>query len=486
MSTLDIRDAGRARSADRFLEPEVVQRLLKLSDFFVLFFGTVMLFMQSSLQLPTDTATTMTFVNLVMVFATLLGLRGLGAYRIASLVKPLRGTVMAILFSSLVGVTVFMIMRALFFDLPVMWLLGWICLPALHFAVSRLCIASWLKPKVESGLLRQRVVIVGGGKAAEEAITLLEKSPEQDIEIIGLFDDRDEQRSPSSVLAHSKLGTISELASFARNNRVDLIVVAIPMSAEDRLLHVLRRLWELPVDIRISGQATKLKFAPSAYEYLGELPMLSVFNRPLPGWDSILKSVMDRVIAVLALIALSPVMVATAIAIRLESAGPIIFKQKRYGFNNELVEVWKFRSMFTDMSDANATKLVTRDDPRVTRVGQFIRKTSIDELPQLFNVLMGTLSLVGPRPHATQAKAATELYEQVVDGYFARHKVKPGITGWAQINGWRGETDTHDKIANRVKFDLEYIDQWTLWLDLRILIRTPFALISPNNSANAY
>jgi lipopolysaccharide/colanic/teichoic acid biosynthesis glycosyltransferase len=172
--------------------------------------------------------------------------------------------------------------------------------------------------------------------------------------------------------------------------------------------------------------------------------------------------------------------------VRLESKGPVLFKQKRYGFNNELVEVWKFRSMYTEMSDANAAKLVTKDDPRVTRVGRFIRKTSIDELRQLFNVLKGELSLVGPRPHATQAKAATELYEQVVDGYFARHKVKLGITGWAQINGWRGETDTHDKIANRVKYDLEYIDRWSIWLDLRILIKTPFALLSPANKAGAY
>jgi exopolysaccharide biosynthesis polyprenyl glycosylphosphotransferase len=195
---------------------------------------------------------------------------------------------------------------------------------------------------------------------------------------------------------------------------------------------------------------------------------------------------MDRVVGLCALVVLSPLMLATAVAVRLESKGPVLFKQKRYGFNNELVEVWKFRSMYTEMSDANAAKLVTKDDPRVTRVGRFIRKTSIDELRQLFNVLKGELSLVGPRPHATQAKAATELYEQVVDGYFARHKVKPGITGWAQINGWRGETDTHDKIANRVKYDLEYIDRWSIWLDLRILIKTPFALLSPANKAGAY
>jgi lipopolysaccharide/colanic/teichoic acid biosynthesis glycosyltransferase len=175
-------------------------------------------------------------------------------------------------------------------------------------------------------------------------------------------------------------------------------------------------------------------------------------------------------------------MLVVAAAIRLESKGPVIFKQKRYGFNNELIEVFKFRSMYTNLSDANAAKLVTKGDPRVTRVGRIIRKTSLDELPQLFNVLTGQLSLVGPRPHATQAKAADTLYEQVVDGYFARHKVRPGITGWAQINGWRGETDTREKIEQRVKYDLDYIDNWSLIFDIAILARTPFALFKSENA----
>jgi lipopolysaccharide/colanic/teichoic acid biosynthesis glycosyltransferase len=175
-------------------------------------------------------------------------------------------------------------------------------------------------------------------------------------------------------------------------------------------------------------------------------------------------------------------MLGVALAVRLESPGPVIFRQRRYGFNNELIEVFKFRSMHTNLTDTNAAKLVTKGDPRVTRVGRIIRKTSLDELPQLFNVLTGQLSLVGPRPHATQAKAAEALYEQVVDGYFARHKVKPGITGWAQVNGWRGETDTREKIEQRVKHDLEYIDQWSLGLDLLILAKTPLALLKSENA----
>ncbi len=172
-----------------------------------------------------------------------------------------------------------------------------------------------------------------------------------------------------------------------------------------------------------------------------------------------------------------------AMAVKWESKGPIFFRQKRYGFNNELIEVYKFRSMYTDMSDVDARKLVTKDDPRVTRVGKFIRRTSLDELPQLLNVLKGELSLVGPRPHATMASAAGSLYETVVDGYFARHKVKPGMTGWAQINGWRGETDTAEKIERRVEHDLYYIENWSLTFDLYILARTPFALV---NAGGAY
>jgi exopolysaccharide biosynthesis polyprenyl glycosylphosphotransferase len=209
-----------------------------------------------------------------------------------------------------------------------------------------------------------------------------------------------------------------------------------------------------------------------------------VFDKPIQDWDVVLKWIFDRVVGTLALIALSPVLLATAIAVKLDSKGPVFFRQKRYGFNNELVEVFKFRSMYTDMGDATASKLVTKGDPRVTRVGRFIRKTSLDELPQLFNVVFkGNLSLVGPRPHAAHAKAADKLYDDVVDGYFARHKVKPGITGWAQINGWRGETDTPEKIQRRVEHDLYYIENWSILFDLYILAKTPISLARHRENA---
>jgi exopolysaccharide biosynthesis polyprenyl glycosylphosphotransferase len=196
-----------------------------------------------------------------------------------------------------------------------------------------------------------------------------------------------------------------------------------------------------------------------------------------------MKWLFDKVVGSIALIAAAPVMALVAIAIKLDSRGPVLFKQKRYGFNNELIEVYKFRSMYTDMTDATAAKLVTKDDPRVTHVGRFIRKTSLDELPQLLNVVFkGNLSLVGPRPHAVNAKAEQRLYDEAVDGYFARHRVKPGITGWAQINGWRGETDTHEKIQRRVEHDLYYIENWSVLFDLYILLKTPLALAKTENA----
>ena len=197
----------------------------------------------------------------------------------------------------------------------------------------------------------------------------------------------------------------------------------------------------------------------------------------------VLKTVFDRLVGTLALVALAPVMLMVALAVKLDSKGPALFRQKRYGFNNELIEVFKFRSMYTEQLDIKADKLVTRNDPRVTRVGRFIRKTSLDELPQLFNVVFkGNLSLVGPRPHAVNAKAAAALYDEVVDGYFARHRVRPGITGWAQINGWRGETDTSEKIQKRVECDLFYIENWSIFLDLYVLAMTPIALLKTKDA----
>lgn len=362
------------------------------------------------------------------------------------------------------------------------WIASWYLIGLVTLTCFRVVLSAKIKSWAREGRLNRRAVIVGGGPAAHDLIKALEASSDTDIRIYGVFDDRGDDRIDKRIAGYPKLGNLDELVKFGRKMRLDLLIVTLPMTAENRLLQLLKKLWVLPVDICLSAHTNKLRFRPRAYSYIGNVPFIDVQDRPIADWDGVLKWGFDKIVASLILIAALPVMLLVALAIKLDSRGPFFFKQKRYGFNNELIGVYKFRSMYTDQSDQNASKLVTRDDPRVTPIGRFIRKTSLDELPQLFNVLKGELSLVGPRPHAVQAKAADALYDQVVDSYFARHRVKPGITGWAQINGWRGETDTKDKIERRVEHDLYYIENWSVWFDLYIVVKTPFSLLKTGNA----
>ncbi|MTI17354.1 undecaprenyl-phosphate glucose phosphotransferase [Rhodobacteraceae bacterium RKSG542] len=368
-------------------------------------------------------------------------------------------------------------------SLPHDALLRWYGLGFVSLAVFHVVLSHYTSKWVKNGQLTRRALLVGGGNAAADLIADLERQPDNDITICGIFDDRGNDRSPPSVAGYQKLGSISDLVEFARIAKIDILLVTIPMRAEKRILELLEKLWVLPVDIRLSAHSEKMRFRNRASSFVGTIPFVDVMQKPIADWDYISKRIFDIVIASASLVALSPVFLITALMIKLDSSGPVIFRQKRYGFNNELIEIYKFRSMYQDMTDKNAANLVTKSDPRVTKVGRFIRKSSIDELPQLLNVLRGELSLVGPRPHALSAKAENHLYEQVVDGYFARHKVKPGVTGWAQINGWRGETDTQEKIQKRVEYDLYYIENWSVLFDLYILIKTPFSLL---NTENAY
>ena len=363
------------------------------------------------------------------------------------------------------------------------WLIAWLVSGAVVLVTYRVLLRAMVQHLTAKGRLKRRAVIVGGGSDAAALIEQIQAGADKDVDLLGLFDDRDGERSPEVVSGYQKLGRVSELVEFARRTPVDLVIVSMPLSAEKRVLDMLTQLWVLPVDIRLSTHMSKLKFTDHAYSYVGELPVLDMADRPISDWNLVFKWIFDRMVALTAIILLSPIMLITAIAIKLESKGPVFFLQNRHGFNNELIRIYKFRSMRTDMLDASAAKLVTKNDPRVTRVGRFIRKTSIDELPQLFNVLRGELSIVGPRPHALQAKAENKLYYEAVEGYFGRHRVKPGITGWAQINGWRGETDTIDKILQRVNHDLYYIENWSILLDAYIVFMTPFRLF---NSENAY
>ena len=334
---------------------------------------------------------------------------------------------------------------------------------------------------VDFGLTERRAVIVGGGERGLAVITALATSG-ADIRVCGIFDDRDDGRSPPVLRGVPKIGTVASLIGFVRAAEIDMLIVTLPLNADTRIREILKAVEVLPVDVRLSDFSDDPAFARRGAGQRGGL--IDVMSRPLRQRQRMMKGVLDLAGAAIAIVVLSPLLLATALAIRLETPGPILFRQPRHGYNHRPVMVWKFRSMYAQDCDPTARRIVTRDDPRVTRVGRVIRRWSIDELPQLFNVLTGDLSLVGPRPHPLAAVSSRqESFEAIVEGYAARHKVRPGITGWAQIQGWRGEIDDPLALKRRVEHDLHYIENWSIWLDLRILALTPLRLF---DSGNAY
>lgn len=405
------------------------------------------------------------------------------AYQIPSLRMPQRMVLRVIICWTLAYGLLCLVNWLLQSILPLSYIFTWFVLGAGVLVAIRYMMAIAIRHWARNGIMERRAVIVGGGQPAKDLVRALEAQAENDIRICGIFDDRSSARSPDLVAGYPKLGTFGELVTFARLARIDMLIIALPASAEQRILQLLKKLWVLPVDIRLAAHAHQLRFRPRAYSHVGAVPMLDIFDKPLRDWDSVSKRAFDIFFSTLALALCWPIMIACAIAVKITSKGPALFIQKRHGFNNEVIKVLKFRSMYTEQSDPTAKKAVTKNDPRVTPVGRFLRKSSLDELPQLFNVLRGELSLVGPRPHAVQAQTGDRKYVDVVESYFARHRVKPGVTGWAQINGLRGELDSDEKIRARIAYDLDYIENWSLWLDLKILVLTPIRLL---NTENAY
>jgi Undecaprenyl-phosphate glucose phosphotransferase len=356
------------------------------------------------------------------------------------------------------------------------WAVSWFALTPAALITIRLVMARRIRGWVEEGRLAERVVIVGAGEQGQRLAERLSTHGDVHTQIVGLIDDR-RTRVPATSSGYPVLGDVEHLISLIRHNMIDHVYIALPWSARNRLRELVHRLAVTPVHIRLAPDLAGFEFTGRAFSEVAGIPVLNVLDRPISGLDYGYKAIEDRVLGIGLLLACAPLMLLIALAIKLDSRGPVLFKQRRYGFNNDLIDVWKFRSMYTEQTDPNCVVQTTRNDPRVTRVGRFLRRSSLDELPQLFNVLRGDMSLVGPRPHAVETKAEGRLFEDVVDRYAARHKVKPGITGWAQVNGWRGETNTIDAIQKRVEHDLYYIDNWSVWLDLQILLRTVLVIL---------
>jgi Undecaprenyl-phosphate glucose phosphotransferase len=361
------------------------------------------------------------------------------------------------------------------------WMLSWAALtPALLFA-SRVSVASLIRHARESGHLCRNVVIVGANERSAALMAKLTSNIYDGINVVGVFDDRHD-RVPGSVGGHDVLGTTDDLLDFVRHAPVDEVIVALPPGAAARLGSIFQKLRLLPVDLRLDAEPLIDAFPLRGITTLGDATLLEFADRPLKNWRAVGKWIEDRMTAVVGIILTGPLMLLIALLIKLESTGPVLFVQDRYGYNNSVIKVLKFRTMRVDCQDVSGGQRTSRRDPRVTRLGRFLRKYSLDELPQLFNVLKGDMSIVGPRPHAIAMRAGERLYHEAVSDYARRHCIKPGITGWAQVNGLRGEIDSLEKGMRRVEYDLYYIENFSLAFDLYIMLRSVCIVCDTRNA----
>jgi putative colanic acid biosynthesis UDP-glucose lipid carrier transferase len=360
------------------------------------------------------------------------------------------------------------------------WTFGlWTILTAILLGLCRAAIRMVQAMLRKRGIATRGFAIVGVTDLGIKLAQNIEDSPHLGLAMRGFYDDRPEARTTTlSRDVGNRMGRIDDLVERCRKGDVGVVYITFPMRAEDRIRDVISRLADSTASVYIVPNFFVFELLHSRWTDIQGIPAVSVFENPFFGVDGVVKRIFDLVVGSIALLLCALPMLFIAMLVRATSAGPILFRQRRYGLDGQVINVLKFRSMHV-MEDGEHVRQATRDDSRVTKVGRFIRRTSLDELPQLLNVLSGEMSLVGPRPHAS---AHNEQYRSQIHGYMLRHKVKPGITGLAQVNGWRGETDELYKMEKRVEFDHRYIREWSIWLDLSILCRTPFVAFSDQNA----
>ena len=361
------------------------------------------------------------------------------------------------------------------------WAIIWAILTFLLLLFVRVAMNHLARGWRREGRLSQRIAIIGAGAAAKSLVAKIKTAPELDIVITGVYDDR-HTRVPSNILGCPVLGTSDDLVVQARKMLIDEIVIALPLRAEERIGQLVTKFRPLPIDLRISIDPIADIFPLRTIGSIGSAKTIEVFNRPFKHVSGLLKTIEDKCLGVFLFFVLLPMMGLIALAIRIDSKGPLLFVQERFAFNNKVFHVYKFRTMRSDAADPSGARHTVPNDTRVTRVGRILRWLSLDELPQLINVIRGEMSIVGPRPHVVAMRAGDKLYYEAVGDYFARHRVKPGITGWAQVHGLRGEIGDLLQARERVAYDLEYIDNWSIWLDFKILLMTVWVLIIPKNA----
>lgn len=352
------------------------------------------------------------------------------------------------------------------FDLKFSIFVQWYLIVIIGFVCCRTLIRMGAGVLRKLGYNTRRVAVVGATAAGISLLKGFLEEPWLGFVVKGVYDD-DLSGNYDGVPYG---GSFEKLIHDARDGQIDRIYIALNMKDEVKIKDIVRQLTDTTCSVLLIPDMFTFNILQSRTEEINGVPVVSLFDTPLNGINMVFKRLEDIVVSVAILVLISPVLLVISLAVKISSPGPIIFRQIRYGMDGRPIKVWKFRSM-TVMENDNKVKQATKNDIRVTKVGRFLRSTSLDELPQFFNVLLGQMSVVGPRPHAV---AHNEQYRTLIEGYMLRHKVKPGITGLAQINGWRGETDTLEKMQKRIEFDLLYIRGWSVWLDIKIIFLTIF------------
>jgi putative colanic acid biosynthesis UDP-glucose lipid carrier transferase len=327
------------------------------------------------------------------------------------------------------------------------------------------------------GINSRTVVIAGAGNLGRDLSRLIRQQAGYGLKVVGFFDDQF-TNGLTTVDGLPVLGTLEDLPHYVRENRIDYLYLALPFRAEQRMLWLVGELRDAHAAVFLVPDIFIFQIFHSRYVDLGGIPVFSMSDNPFTGFEGLTKRIQDIVFSSLILLFVSPLLLVIAVLVKLTSKGPVFFIQKRYGLNGEGIRVFKFRTMSV-LEDGDDVRQAQASDPRVTPLGKFLRRTSLDELPQFINVLQGTMSIVGPRPHAV---AHNEYYRSKISGYMRRHNVKPGITGWAQVNGWRGETETIEKMEKRVEYDLHYIRNWSIWLDMKIIWMTLYRGFTGHNA----
>ncbi|MCC7487559.1 MAG: undecaprenyl-phosphate glucose phosphotransferase [Burkholderiales bacterium] len=345
-------------------------------------------------------------------------------------------------------------------------ILTWFALTPVLLLASIKLARMVVKRVVTAGTMARTAVIVGANDLGRAFATRLRDTPYLSVRPLGFFDDRAPARI--GIASGELLGRTADVPAYVRQHGVHCVYISLPIAAQPRILQLIQELRDTTASVYFLPDFFVFDLVAARFDYVSGIPVVAICETPYQGVNAVLKRAMDLVLATAIVVLAAPVMLAIALAVKLDSPGPALFRQRRYGMDGSEIVVFKFRTMKVTQDGGNVPQ-ARRDDPRITRLGRFLRRTSLDELPQFFNVLGGSMSIVGPRPHAI---AHNEQYRKLVPGYMLRHKVKPGITGWAQVNGFRGETETVEKMKGRVDLDIDYLNNWSPSLDLWIIIRT--------------